>query len=911
MKLKKILIGLAPAVLFSLLCIYGVFGGLENQIYDLFLRFRPNRPPAQDVTFLDTDDDAIAYNGVFPWPRSVIADGLLRLKEHGARAAVFDIEFIDKGPQGVDSVYLNQGLPADFNRTFTEINARTRELLDAIRSNRINRNDIGRHAQALSGIISDEQNNLFSRAKNVARDNDQYLIQASQLFGKSWVTLNLRTLPLSGEQAERRPMAEERFSYPVVESPNAVRTQYTDILPPLPGFALSAAGAGFTNVEVDKDGIRRRIYLAQNVQDHWYLQLAFSPLVDYLGNPSIEIDNRRMYLRNVKMPNGLTKNVKIPLDGKGRMLLDWPKTDFKYSYNHISFYDFSLMEELELQLEQYTLALGNTEIGLFSALEPSLARIPLIIMDLEKLFDVIHPARAEALKNCSDESFKTYVDCRRISRGLMREILNIDPEVKVNALIPKLEEQYPNNADVIRDEAEYISTLAEYLRINLDRYESINEKLENMVNDKFCILGRVDTGTTDIGSNPFYSEYVNVGTHGVIMDMILSGSFITPTGIYWQTLIALFFVTLFLLASSRLSPVSRASSGFIIIVIVIALTALLFRYTGIFFSPLAAVLSMASAVILSEIISYAESEREKQFIKKAFSTYVSDDVVKEIIADPSRLKLGGTKHHMTAIFTDIEHFSTISEKLDPEKLVALLNLYLSAMSDVILDEKGTIDKFEGDAIIAFFGAPIELPDHALRACLSAIAMKKTEKDLNAKIMGEKHSPLPLLTRIGINTGSMVAGNMGTGNKMNYTIMGNAVNLAARLEGVNKQYGTWILASEDTVRETQGKLLTRMLDRVRVVGINEPVRLHELINIMENAGQDEKTLVEIFHQALDYYEKRQWKKAADGFRDALEIETRLAINPDGGPSAVYLDRCGKFKAKPPADDWDGVHNLTEK
>jgi adenylate cyclase len=911
MKINRILIGLAPAVLFSLLCIYGLFEGLENQVYDLFLRFRPNRNPAQDVTFLDADDEAIAYNGVFPWPRSVIADSLLRLKEYGARAAIFDIEFIDKGPQGVDSVYLNQGLPSDFNRSFTEINARTRELLDAIQANRINRNDINKHAQALSGIISDEQNNLYLSAKNIARDNDQYLIQASQLFGKSWVTLNLRMSPLSGEQAERRSMAEKRFSHPVIESPNAVRTQYTDILPPLPGFALSAAGAGFTNVEVDKDGIRRRIYLAQNVHDHWYLQLAFSPLVDYMGNPSIELDNRRMYLRNAKMPNGLTKDIKIPLDGKGRILLDWPKTDFPDSYNHISFFEFSLMEELELELEQYTRTLGDTEIGLFSEIEISLARIPLIIMDLEKLFDLIHPARAEALKNCSDEAFKTYVECRRISRGLMREILNIDPENKVKALVPELTEQYPNNAEAIREEATYISTLAEYLRINMDRYESINEKIENMVNDKFCILGRVDTGTTDIGSNPFYSKYVNVGTHGVIMDMILSGSFITHIGIYWQTFFALVFVTLFLLSGSRLSPASRASSGFILTALVIVLTVLLFRFTGFFFNPLLTVFSMVSGIIVSEIISYTESEREKQFIKKAFSTYVSDDVVKEIIANPSRLQLGGIKHHMTAIFTDIKGFSAISEKLDPEKLVTLLNLYLSAMSDVMLEKKGTIDKFEGDAIVAFFGAPNELPDHALRACLSAITIKNIEKELNKKIMEENLSPAPLLTRIGINTGSMVAGNMGTGNKMNYTIMGNAVNLAARLEGVNKQYGTWILASEDTVRETEGKILTRMLDRVRVIGINEPLRLYELINTMENAGQEEKTLVEIFHQALECYEARQWEKAAEGFSDALEKETRLALNPGGGPSAIYLERCGKFKVKPPEDDWDGVHNLTEK
>jgi len=911
MKIRNAIIPLAPAVLFSILCVFGAFEGLENRVYDLFLRFRRERQPAREVVFLDVDDDAIAYNGVFPWPRSVIADALLRLKEYKARAAVFDIEFIDKGPQGVDAVYLNQGLTADFDKSFMEINSRTRELLDAVRSNRVNRGAADTYAQALAGFIEDEKNSLLVRTRGIARDNDQYLIDASRLFGKSWVTLNLRLSPLSGEQAERRAMAEEKFSYPVTESPDAFKGKYVDILPPLPGFALSAAGAGFTNVEVDKDGIRRRIDLAQNIHGHWYLQLAVSPLMSYLGNPAIELDRRRMRIKNAKMPDGTVKDIKIPLDGMGRMLLDWPKTNFTGSYKHISFYDFSLMEELEIELEQYARALGDTDISFFSRYDSSIAGIPLIFMDIYELFDLIHRERSEALKNCSDDSFKTYADCRRISRGLMRQILNLDLEAALKSLLPALEELNPGSIDVIRDEAEYISTLAEYLRIDLDRYDDLSEKIERAVNDKFCILGRVDTGTTDIGSNPFYGEYVNIGTYGVVMDMFLYGSFIAPAGIYWQAFFSLVFVILLLLASARFSPVTRSLSGIAAVIAVIAAAVLLFRFSGIYVSPLTAVFSAISAVIIREIISYSDSEREKRFIRKAFSTYVSDDVVKEIIADPSRLQLGGTKRHMTALFTDIKGFSSISEKLDPEKLVILLNHYLTAMSDLVLAEKGTIDKFEGDAIIAFFGAPMEFPDHALRACRAAIAVKKTEKSLNAKIIEEKLSPSRLETRIGINTGNMVFGNMGSENKMNYTVIGNAVNLAARLEGVNKQYGTWILASDATVQETRGHILARRLDRVRVVGINEPIRLYELIDTVENAGQEEKTLVDIFHESLDCYEKRLWKKAADGFRECLEIETRLAVNAAGGPSAVYYDRCMKFKAKPPPGDWDGVHNLMEK
>jgi adenylate cyclase len=226
------------------------------------------------------------------------------------------------------------------------------------------------------------------------------------------------------------------------------------------------------------------------------------------------------------------------------------------------------------------------------------------------------------------------------------------------------------------------------------------------------------------------------------------------------------------------------------------------------------------------------------------------------------------------------------------------------MSDVVLEEMGTIDKYEGDASIAFFGAPVDLDDHAYRACVSAVRMKRVEAELNERNIEEKFSPAPLLTRIGINTGSMVAGNMGTGNKMNYTIMGNAVNLAARLEGVNKQYGTWILASDDTIRETGGKLLTRRIDRVRVVGINEPVQLHEVLDTLEQAEPEKKKLVELFHEALASYDRQEWKTAMQGFRESYAIE-------HGGPSAVYFKRCEAFLKNPPREGWDGVYNLTEK
>jgi class 3 adenylate cyclase len=301
--------------------------------------------------------------------------------------------------------------------------------------------------------------------------------------------------------------------------------------------------------------------------------------------------------------------------------------------------------------------------------------------------------------------------------------------------------------------------------------------------------------------------------------------------------------------------------------------------------------------------------RELQYfnnsLRKAFSTYLSSDVVDELISDPTRLQLGGIQRRMTAVFTDVRHFTRIAETLPPEKLVELLNRYLSAMSNVILEQKGTIDKYEGDAIVAFFGAPLELPDHALRACISAITMKRLEAEFNQTIIAQKASPEPLFTRIGINSGDMVVGNMGTERKMDYTIMGNAVNLASRLEGINKQYGTWILASEDTVNELDGRILTRRLDRVRVVGKNESVRLYELVDLFDKAPEKQRKMLAVFHEALHNFEQRDWLRAAQGFKEALFMQS------GDGPSKKFLSRCEAFLEEAPPDDWDGVYNLTEK
>jgi adenylate cyclase len=924
--LRTFLIGLIPGIVFALLYAAGVLGGVEDRIYDLFLRGRPDRKRIENVVFLDVDDDAIAYNGVYPWPRSVIADGLLRLKEYGAAAGVMDIEFIDKGPEGIDSIYLNRDLPVIFDRAFGIVGANISDLLAALRSGRISQNDVERYEGELLTLITEEQTELFRRTAAVTRNNDVYLAQASALFGHTWATLNLQSEALYGEQSERRPLAEEMFSYPVDAAPGAPTGPHVDVLPAIPLFMQSLRGAGFTNVYIDNDGVRRRIFLAQRVYDHWYLQLAFAPLVEYLGNPAIGLEKRRLILKDVRFPaGGPVRDIAIPLDTEGRMMLDWPKTDFRDSFTHISFAKFSELEEIESQIEQYLVQLGDAQFSFFSWYDRDLSPAGDLVYRADTLFGQAREARNRALEEGSEGAFDAYLGFRSEGMGLIQDLLDLDPGPKVEILAELLGQDYPEDAEALRDEAEYIATVTGYLATATERYYTTRDAIRKMLEGKFCIIGRTDTGTTDIGVNPFFKEYVNVGTHAVVLDTILRESFIIPLSPLWSAVLCLVLSLFLMLILGGLKPILRTAAGLGGVFLFGFICFVVFRYTGIFIGPLGPVLSALVAVVGRELLSYMVSEKEKQFINRAFSTYVSRDVVEELVANPSLLQLGGSKRWMTAVFTDIQSFSTISEQLDPEQVVQLLNRYLTVMSDIIMENMGTIDKYEGDAIVAFFGAPVYRENHAALACRSALLMKKAEREINGQLIEQRlipgrvltalqdigvrldpRNPIPLYTRLGINTGEMVVGNMGTTGKMNYTIMGNAVNLSARLEGINKQYFTGGIAiSEYTKNEIGDDFICRSLDRVRVVGINTPLRVYELLGLRAEASAAELDVLAAWEEAIVFYEGRKFQRAEERFGFVA------AARQQDSTAQFYIKRCRDYAAAPPPDDWNGINNLSQK
>ncbi len=330
----------------------------------------------------------------------------------------------------------------------------------------------------------------------------------------------------------------------------------------------------------------------------------------------------------------------------------------------------------------------------------------------------------------------------------------------------------------------------------------------------------------------------------------------------------------------------------------------LFAREGLWLWSVAPLLSVGFSYAGSNVALYMAEEQEKARIRGMFQQYVASSVVDELIEKPELLSLGGEERVLTVLFSDVAGFSTISEGLTPKALVELLNEYLTAMTEIILEEGGIIDKYQGDAIMAEFGAPVPLKDHPVRACRAALRMSATLARLREK-WKEEGKPL-LEARVGINTGEMLVGNLGSHRIMDYTVMGDQVNLASRLEGTNKLYDTEVMVSEFTWEAVKDHMVGRELDRIRVKGKNEPVRIFEILAARSNgAPPDLSDLLERFSQELGLYVERRFEEARASF-EALARDF-----PEDGPTALYMERCAEYAQSPPPADWDGVYTMKTK
>jgi adenylate cyclase len=385
---------------------------------------------------------------------------------------------------------------------------------------------------------------------------------------------------------------------------------------------------------------------------------------------------------------------------------------------------------------------------------------------------------------------------------------------------------------------------------------------------KWVLVGFTAPGLMDLKPTPLAPVYPGVELHATLLDNLLKGDFLrtAPQPLIWVwALVLAGAVTLAVLFSARLWTTLAALA--LLLAVNVGGSLLAFRASW-WTDPVGPGVALGLAFVLAAAYSYATEGRQKLAIRRMFSFYMSEKVIAHLMSHPELLNLGGERRHVTLFFSDLAGFTTISERLSAEKVVALLNDYLSRMTDIILDEEGTVDKFEGDAIMAFWGAP--LPQEP-----------------------------PLAMRIGLHTGEAVVGNLGSEKRFDYTVIGDTVNLASRLEGLNKFYGTHILVSETTMAACGDGVLFREVDRVAVKGKETAVAVYQPLGLKDGLAPEETALSKEFAEALEMYRREKFSEAAALFQNIL------AQHPDDSPAQVFLERCQQFQASPPPPGWNGV------
>lgn len=416
--------------------------------------------------------------------------------------------------------------------------------------------------------------------------------------------------------------------------------------------------------------------------------------------------------------------------------------------------------------------------------------------------------------------------------------------------------------------------------------------------DKYVFFGFTAPGLFDLKPTPVSGVYSGAEICAQGLDNLLSQDFLRePPG--W----AVFLLSLFLAMIAALLSSVGASTGKSLLSALLCLP----LPVGISFAgyALGYVLPMlllessaAGALSVSVLWSYATEGRQRRFIKNAFRQYLSPTVIEELIQNPDKMKLGGERRVLSIFFSDLQGFTSISESLSSEELTNLLNEYLTAMTDIIMEEGGTVDKFEGDAIIAFWNAPLDHPDHASRALRASLRCQDRLAEMRPYF--RRKVGKELLMRVGLNTGPAVVGNMGSHARFDYTMLGDSVNLASRLEGVNKMFGTYTLVSKSVLEAARGEFAARELGRVKVVGRNEPVVVFE--PMWPDDYSAKKETLEEFGRALQFY--------YDGdFAHALKIYEGLAHID--APSASYVPRCREMLDNARQQNWAGVCVMTTK
>jgi adenylate cyclase len=837
--------------------ILSVLKEIDQRSFDYRLRLRGPRPGSDQVAILAFDDESIDRIGRWPWPRQTTAQVFKNAVDAGVRSIATDIVFSEPEARPdevlVERLKTRVALPQDVQTTLDEELAR-------LAGDRI-------FGETLQTILP---NVVLGNFYSSQRTSDKYAP------GSGYVALCERMVFDLGRAA---PVWEaDGLPLVVAESndmtlPNLIQDYYKAQLSEMP----EEHRAPFCRERFLLPG---KDEFAGNLAEQWNLIRENDPNLKFASFEEWSQDLRSTYLQNrVLQVDGWVTNLPgIYHDG---------------SFN--GFFNTVLEDDGTIRRTQLVARSGNHYVTSI-ALKSYLTTYNYIAqLEIGPTSEILGTKGAKSLIITDAE-------------GNPKFRFPVEPNGThlINYAGPQKMFPYVRAADLVDPNQTTVTVVRKVLDPDSDKWIEVIETLDkaSFLKNKILVAGLTAIGVYDLRLSPFEENYPGVETHANVIDNLIRGDFLRFDNrepmIMVLTVLALGLILTVML--SHLGAVSAMIFAFISLGVIAWVDKSMFFSKGLVVSAAFPFLQVMTSYMILTFYKYLTEERSKRELRQTFSKYVSPAIVEEILQDPKNLQLGGRKERVTIFFSDVRGFTTISEKLDPQALSDLLNQYLTPMTDLVFANRGTLDKYMGDAIMAFFGAPISYPDHAKYAAKCALQQLEKLKVLQAQYAKKG---LPLIDiGIGLNTGECSVGNMGSETVRNYTVMGDSVNLASRLEGINKEYGTHIIISEFTHAEIKDDFTCREVDWVRVKGKLLPVKIYELLG----EGRPETkidTMKKFYEDGYSLYREKRFEQAITAFEKAHQ-----AVGEDQ-PSLIYIDRCRQFLLEPPPPNWDGVYVMKTK
>lgn len=681
---------------------------------------------------------------------------------------------------------------------------------------------------------------------------------------------------------------------------------YTAVVAPMKKLSDAVTNLGHRNFIPESDGIVRTVPLFIEFQDRWYPSLSLVALCNWLG---VEVGDLQIAVGEVVVPRPGAP-LRIPIDGAGRCQINYFGSYYGSSHSTRSFESYYRLRDFKdpasiffLLRETHSPAMVNLRSQLSAALRTQIYRWQLETAPSQQLLQQL---MAE-LNSLIAAGAALYIEGSYDKSDLSSEALRWLAQPHSSESRQRLAHHYIQELFqfYLKESAYRIIDWSSLCQVVINSLETggitsaEDRQLLRSLDDKVVLFTITAAGIIDFNATPFGDKEPTIALTANALNMMIAEDFLHRDP-RWRIAAGLLIVGLLAVVTMlRWGTLVATLSTALVVTVVTLLARHLFYAESYYLEVVALTLPTLVGFVAITLTRYYIKQRERAEVKAAFGKYVSGDVVAEILDDPSKCALGGHEKELTIFFSDLSGFTTISEKFkdNPAELVALLNHYLNSMSQLIQAEGGTVDRYEGDAIFAFFNAPLDMPDHRLRACRAALSCQRELDRLRAQWLSEG---LPdVKARIGLNTGVVTVGNMGARDKMSYTIHGDHSHYAERLEQESKTWGTRLLINQRTWEGVQGHFCTREVDRFPELD-GGVASFYELISEADTMPEEYSTFVPLWNDALQAYREQQWQRAIELF-SAAEAE---AFAGELG-CALYRQRCEELMAQPPqGDSWDG-------